>query len=103
AIGKAYSKVIALSNNADPEIDRLILAAQAAPTKAAAKTAWAAMTAYLQAKAYLIPSVHTTFYSFVNKKSNLKGIGKLPIGLSKKKFSATVTNKGLEWAGIYKG
>ena len=103
AIGKAYAKVIALSNNSDPEIDRLILAAQAAPTKAAAKTAWAAMTAYLQSKAYLIPSPHTTFYSFVNKKSKLMGIGKLPIGLTKKKFAATVTNKGLEWAGIYKG
>ncbi|MEI8287520.1 MAG: hypothetical protein WCG15_09510, partial [Actinomycetes bacterium] len=79
------------------------LAAQAAPTKAAAATAWGAMTAYLQAHAYLIPAPHTTFYSFVNKKSKLMGIGKLPIGLTKNKFAATVTNKGLEWAGIYKG
>jgi len=103
AIGKRFARTIALSNVTDPKVDQLIIAAQAAKTPAASKVAWKEMTAYLQGEGYQIPAVHGTFYSFVNKKAKLGGIGKLPIGTTKNKFPATVTNRGLEWMGIWKG
>ena len=49
---------------------------------------------------YLIPSVHVNFYTFVNNAKKLGGIGKLQI--TKGKTPQTVTNKGLDWTGIWK-
>ncbi|MFM8825842.1 MAG: ABC transporter substrate-binding protein [Actinomycetota bacterium] len=99
AIGAYYNKVIALSNVDDPKIDSLISEAQAATTTAAANAKWREMTAYLQGEGYQLPAVHSSFWTFVNNKSKLRGIGKLPI--VKGKTPQVVTNKGLDWAGIW--
>lgn len=99
AIGKYYSKVIALSNTNDTKIDQLISAAQAATTNAAANAKWREMTAYLQGEGYQLPTVHGTFWTFVNNKAKLRGIGQLPI--IKGKTPQVVTNKGLDWTGIW--
>lgn len=100
-VGAYYSKVIALSNVDDPKIDELISAAQAEKTKAGAAAKWKLMTTYLMEEGYQIPTVHGTFYTFVNKKSKLMGIGKLPI--VKGKSPQIVTNKGLDITGLYFG
>lgn len=100
SVGKFFNTVIALGNHGDTKVDDLIYAAQADPNPRTAK--WKAATEYLQAEGYTIPSIHSTFYSFVNKKSNLGGIGKLPIGLTKNKFPSVVTNKGFDITGIWK-
>ena len=100
-VGKYWSKVIALSNVDDPKIDELILAARAAKTKSDSRKKWAAMSEYLMAEGYQIPTVHTTFYTVVNKKSKLGGIGKLQI--VKGKTPQVSTNRGFDLTGIWKG
>ena len=101
-VGKYFNTVIALGNHGDTKVDDLIYAAQADANPATAKAKWKAATEYLQSEGYTIPSIHGTFYTFVNKASKLGGIGKLPIGLTKNKFPAVVTNKGLDLTGIWK-
>jgi ABC-type transport system substrate-binding protein len=97
--GKYYNKVIALSNMNDPKVDTLISEAQAATTKAAANAKWREMTSYLMTEGYQIPTLHSTFWTFVNNKAKLSGIGKLPI--IKGKTPQVVTNKGLDWTAIW--
>jgi ABC-type transport system substrate-binding protein len=101
ATGKYYSKVIALSNVDDPKIDTLISAAQSAKPGAAANAKWKEMTTYLMEEGYQIPTVHGTFFTFVNNKSKIRGIGRLSLGNGK--TPEIVTNKGLDLTGLYFG
>lgn len=101
--GKSYNKVIALGNHNDAKVDDLIKAAQADPVPASANAKWKAMSEYLQSEGYIIPTVHFSFHTFLNNKSKLGGVGKLPIGLTKNKIPDVVTNKGIDWAGVWKG
>lgn len=98
--GKYYSKVVALSNFDDTKVDQLIAAAQAAP-KASSAAKWKEVTAYLQSEGYQLPTVHSTFFTFVNKKAKINGVGKLPI--VKGKTPQIVTNKGIDLTGIWIG
>jgi ABC-type transport system substrate-binding protein len=99
--GQDYNKVVALGNHNDVKVDELILAAQAEPNAKVATTKWKAMTEYLQAEGYIIPTIHFSFHTFVNNKSKLGGIGKMPI--IKGKLPDIVTNKGIDWTGVWKG
>lgn len=97
-----YSKVIALGNHTDTKLDELFYAAQADTNKKTAAKKWQAATKYLQENAIAIPSIHSGAWTFVNKKSKLRGIGlfRNPDG---KTFAPTKDIKGLEWTGIWKG
>ncbi len=99
--GKYYSKVVALGNHNDAKVDELILAAQSEPNQKLASAKWKAMTEYLQSEGYIIPTVHFSFHTFTSNKSKLGGIGKMPI--VKGKLPDVVTNKGIDWTGVWKG
>jgi ABC-type transport system substrate-binding protein len=100
ALGKGYNKVIALGNHTDTQVDTLLYAAQAETNATLRKQKFQAATAHIQATGMAIPSLHTATYTFVNKKSKLKGIGLLknPDG---KTFAPTRDIKGLEWTGVW--
>jgi peptide/nickel transport system substrate-binding protein len=96
------AKQVALGVHKDTKVDELIYAAQAETDKKKAAKKWAAAMKYIQENAIAIPSIHSRSWTFVNRKSNLKGIGLLknPDG---KTFAPTKDIKGLEWTGIWKG
>jgi ABC-type transport system substrate-binding protein len=98
--GIGYNKVIALGNHSDTQVDTLLYAAQAETNATLRKQKFQAATAHIQATGMAIPTLHTATYTFVNKKSKLKGIGLLknPDG---KTFAPTRDIKGLEWTGVW--
>ena len=98
--GIGYNKVIALGNHSDTQVDTLLYAAQAETNATLRKQKFQAATAHIQATGMAIPTLHTATYTFVNKKSKLKGIGlfKNPDG---KTFAPTRDIKGLEWTGVW--
>lgn len=100
-LGMGYNKVIALGNHSDTQVDNLLYAAQAETDPTLRKKKFQDATAYLQSTGTAIPTIHTATYTFVNKKSNLGGIGlfKNPDG---KTFAPTKDIKGFEWTGIWK-
>ena len=99
---RVFGKVIALGNHSDTNVDNLVYAAMAETTKARQDAAWKKVTEYLQTEAIAIPAVHSGAWTFVNRKSNLKGFGTLrnPDG---KTFAPSLDLKGQEWTGIWKG
>jgi ABC-type transport system substrate-binding protein len=99
---KIYGKIIALGNHTDTTYDNLVYAAMAETNKSKQSAAWKKSTEYLQREAIAIPTLHVGTWTFVNRKSNLKGIGLLknPDG---KTFAPTKDIKGQEWTGVWKG
>ena len=99
-LGAGYNRVVALGNHSDTQVDNLMYAAQAETNPAARKKKFQEATAYIQATGMAIPSIHTATYTFVNKKSKLRGIGQFrnPDG---KTFAPTRDIKGFEWTGIW--
>jgi len=102
SLGKLFGPIIALGNHGDLNVDNLIYAAQSETNPAAAKTKWQAASSYILSQGYVIPTVSSGNYVFVNKKSKLMGIGKLrnPDG---KTFLSVAETKGIDYTGIYKG
>ena len=99
-LGAGYNKVVALGNHSDTQVDTLLYAAQAETNATLRKQKFQAATAHIQATGMAIPTLHTATYTFINKKSKLKGIGLLknPDG---KTFAPTRDIKGLEWTGVW--
>ncbi len=99
---RVFGKVIALGNHSDTNLDALVYAAMGETNKKKQDAAWKKVTEYLQKEAIAIPSVHSGAWTFVNRKSNLKGFGLLrnPDG---KTFAPTADLKGQEWTAIWKG
>jgi ABC-type transport system substrate-binding protein len=99
-LGAGYNKVVALGNHSDTQVDTLLYAAQAETNATLRKQKFQAATAHMQATGMAIPTLHTATYTFINKKSKLKGVGLLknPDG---KTFAPTRDIKGLEWTGVW--
>ena len=101
AYGKGYNTVIALGNHSDTNVDNLIYAAQGTIDPTARAVAWKKATAFIQSQAVAIPTIHSSVWTFVNKKSKLGGIGsfKGPDG----SLASMMDTKGFEWTGVWKG
>ena len=101
SVAAAYNTVIALGNHSDTGVDDRVYAAQAETDPAARATKWKAATAYIQSQAIAIPTIHSSMYTFVNKKAKLGGIGafKAPDG----SLAGMKGTKGFEWTGVWKG
>ncbi|MEY2967777.1 MAG: hypothetical protein RIQ64_404 [Actinomycetota bacterium] len=102
ALGKGYNTVIALGNHSVTAYDDLVYSAMGEKNKKKQAAAWKKSTEFLQREAIAIPSVHSGTWTFVNRKSKLKGFGtfKNPDG---KTFAPVADIKGQEWTGIWKG
>jgi peptide/nickel transport system substrate-binding protein len=100
--GKLFGTIIALGNHTDTNVDNLIYAAQQETDAKVAKTKWQAAATYIMSQGYVIPSVSSGNYVFVNNKSKLMGVGKL-LNPDGKTYLGLAETKGLDYTGIYKG
>lgn len=90
--------VLSLNHHADPAVDTLFHAGQAATSREVAKAKFAAATSYLQNNAFMGSLAHVYYSVFTTKK--LGGIGTLQI--EKGKTQRAVTNWGIDWTGVFK-
>ena len=101
SVAAAYNTVIALGNHSDTGVDDRIYAAQAETDPAARATKWKAATSYIQSQAIAIPTIHSSMWTFVNKKAKLGGIGTFKAANGS--LAGMRGTKGFEWTGIWKG
>ena len=96
----SVGSILNLNKSVDADLDKLLFAGQAAPTKAAAQLQYQAATARLQGTATMGSIVHFYYTMFVNKKNGLTNIGKVKIETGK--TQRVVTNWGIDWSGVQK-
>ena len=96
----SVGSILNLNKSVDCDLDKLLFAGQAAPTKAAAQMQYQAATARLQGTATMGSTVHFYYSMFVNKASGLTNIGKVKIEAGK--TQRIVTNWGIDWSGVQK-
>ena len=98
--GILESRVIAIANHSDTQVDTKLYAAQAETDPTLRKQKFAEAADYMQTTGMAIPTIHGYTISFVNNKSKLTGVTSY-VNPDGKGIVSSVDIKGIAWAGVW--